>query len=150
MSLIASRSSAAAGRTWTRAGITPPSLFPTIGGMDRVELRGMSFQGRHGVRTAEREQPQEFKVDIELEADLAEAGRTDRLADTVDYTAVRAVAREVIEGEPRKLLESLALAIAQRVLALPRVESVSVRVAKRPASMQPIEAAAIRINRTRA
>jgi len=56
----------------------------------------------------------------------------------------------VIEGESRKLLESLALAIAQRVLALPRVESVSVRVAKRPASMQPIEAAAIRINRTRA
>jgi len=118
--------------------------------MDRIELRGMSFQGRHGVRTAERERPQEFKVDIEVEADLAEAGRTDRLADTVDYTAVRAAAREVIEGEPRKLLESLASAIAQRVLALPGVESVSVRVAKHPASMQPIEAAAIRINRTRA
>src|SRR2546421_12254219 len=126
------------------------SVFRTIGGMDRIELRGMSFQGRHGVRPAEREQPQEFRVDIELEADLAEAGRTDRLADTVDYTAVRAAARAVIEGEPRKLLESLASAIAERVLALPRVESVSVRVAKHPASMQPIEAAAIRINRTRA
>jgi len=101
----------------------------------------MSFQGRHGVRPAEREQPQDFKVDIEVEADLAAAGRTDRLADTVDYTAVRAAAREVI---------ALASAIAEKVLALPRVESVSVRVAKRPASMQPIEAAAVRINRTRA
>jgi len=110
----------------------------------------MSFHGRHGVRPAEREQPQEFRVDIEVEADLAEAGRTDLLADTVDYTAVRAAAREVIEGESRKLLESLAAAIAQRVLGLPRVESVSVRVAKHPASMQPIEAAAVRINRTRA
>ena len=110
----------------------------------------MSFQGRHGVRPAEREQPQDFKVDIEVEADLAAAGRTDRLADTVDYTAVRAAAREVIEGESRQLLESLASAIAEKVLALPRVESVSVRVAKRPASMQPIEAAAVRISRTRA
>src|SRR5438046_8870030 len=110
------------------------SVFRTIGGMDRIELRGMSFQGRHGVRPAEREQPQEFKVDSELEADLAEAGRTDRLADTVDYTAVRAVAREVIEGEARKLLESLALAIAQQVLALPRVEPVAHRVANRPAT----------------
>jgi dihydroneopterin aldolase len=118
--------------------------------MDRIELRGMSFQGRHGVRPAERDQPQEFKVDIEVDADLAAAGRTDLLADTVDYTALRAAAREVIEGEPRKLLESLASAIAQRVLALPRVASVSVRVAKRPASMQPIESAAVRINRTRA
>ena len=118
--------------------------------MDRIELRGMSFQGRHGVRPAEREQPQEFMVDIEVEADLAQAGQTDLLADTVDYTAVRAAAREVIEGESRKLLESLASAMAQKVLALPGVESVSVRVAKRPASMQPIEAAAVRINRTRA
>jgi len=110
----------------------------------------MSFQGRHGVRPAEREQAQEFRVDIEVEADLAEAGRTDRLADTVDYTAVRAAARDVIEGESMKLLESLASAIAGRVIAMPRVESVSVRVAKRPPSMQPIEAAAVRINRTRA
>jgi len=117
--------------------------------MDRIELRGMSFHGRHGVRDAEREQPQEFKVDVTIDADLTEAGRTDKLVDTIDYTKVRAAAREVIEGESRKLLESLAGAIAERVLAMPRVEAVSVRVAKRPASMQPIEAAAVRINRTR-
>src|SRR2546430_10474781 len=124
------------------------SVFRTIGGMDRIELRGMSFQGRHGVRPAEREQPQEFRVDIEVEADLAEAGRTDRLADTVDYTAGRAAARDVIEGESMKRLASLAAAIAGRVIAMPRVESVSVRLAQRPPSMQPIEAAAVRINRT--
>lgn len=118
--------------------------------MDRIELRGMAFQGRHGVRPAEREQPQEFKVDIEVEADLAEAGRTDRLADTVDYTQVRAAAKSVIEGPPAKLLETLAGGIAERVLQMPGVASVSVRVAKRPASMQPIEAAAVHIKRTRA
>lgn len=117
--------------------------------MDRIELRGMSFHGRHGVRDAERDQPQEFKVDIKINADLAEAGRSDRLADTIDYTQVRAAARDVIEGESKKLLESLATAIAERILRMPRVEAVSVRVAKRPASMQPIEAAAVRINRTR-
>jgi dihydroneopterin aldolase len=110
----------------------------------------MSFQGRHGVRDEERRQPQEFKVDIKIDADLRDAGRTDKLADTIDYTQLRAAAREVIEGESKKLLESLAGAIAERILAMPRVEAVSVRVAKRPASMQPIEAAAVRINRTRA
>jgi len=109
----------------------------------------MSFQGRHGVRPAERSQPQEFKVDVEIDADLEEAGRTDRLADTVDYTQARKAAQEVIEGESMKLLESLAAAIAQRVLELPRVGAVSVRVAKRPASMAPIEAAAVRLKRTR-
>ena len=118
--------------------------------MDRIELRGMSFHGRHGVRDAERENAQEFKVDIEVDADLSDAGRTDRLADTVDYTKVRAAAKEVIEGRSMQLLESLARAIAERVLQLPRVEGVSVRVAKQPPSMQPIDAAAAHIRRTRA
>jgi 7,8-dihydroneopterin aldolase/epimerase/oxygenase len=118
--------------------------------MDRIELRGMSFQGRHGARPAEREQPQEFRVDLEIEADLSAAGASDRLADTVDYTQARAAAKEVIEGPPKALLESLAAAIAQRVLALPHIQAVSVRVVKRPAGMQPIDGAAVFIKRTRA
>lgn len=118
--------------------------------MDRIELRGMSFQGKHGVRPAEREKAQEFRVDVEVETETAQAGRTDRLADTVDYTRLRSIAREVIEGPPRKLLESLAAEIAKRSLEVAHVQSVSVRVAKRPASMLPIESAAVRINRTRA
>lgn len=118
--------------------------------MDRIELRGMSFYGHHGVRQAERDQTQEFRVDIEVEADLRSAGQSDRLADTVDYTRVRDAVRDVIEGPSRQLLESLAGAIAERVLTMPHVESVSVRIAKRPASMQPLDAAAVQIKRTRA
>jgi dihydroneopterin aldolase len=118
--------------------------------MDRIELHGMSFQGRHGVRPAERVQPQEFKVDIEVEADLAEASRSDHLADTIDYTKLRTIARSVIEGPAANLLEALAGRIADEVLQTPRVVSVSVRVTKFPASMRPIEGAAVRINRTRA
>ena len=118
--------------------------------MDRIQLEGMSFQGRHGVREAERANPQEFMVDIEVECDLADAGRSDKLADTVDYTKLRAIAKAVIEGEPAQLIESLASRMADQVLQLPRVEAVGVRIAKRPASMQPIDSAAVRINRTRA
>ena len=56
----------------------------------------------------------------------------------------------MIEGESKKLLESLAGEIAERILELQHVQTVLVRIAKRPASMQPIEAAAVRIYRTRA
>ena len=110
----------------------------------------MTFQGRHGVRPAEREQPQDFQVDIEVEADLSRPGASDALEDTVDYSRLRAIAREVIEGPSRRLLEALATAIAKRALEITRVESVAVRVAKRPAGMQPIDSAAVRIYRTRA
>jgi len=118
--------------------------------MDRILLEGMSFQGRHGVRPAERERPQEFKVDVEVDCDLSEAGKSDRIEDTLDYRQVRAIVKQVMEGESQKLLETLAARIADQVLQLQRVGGVSVRISKRPESMQPIAAAAVRINRTRA
>jgi 7,8-dihydroneopterin aldolase/epimerase/oxygenase len=118
--------------------------------VDRIVLEGMVFNGRHGVHPAEREHAQEFRVDIELEADLSAAGRTDRLEDTVDYSRVRAIAKSIIEGESVKLLETLAARLAEGVLAVPNVETVTVRVAKRPASMAPIESAAVHMTRTRA
>jgi dihydroneopterin aldolase len=110
----------------------------------------MSFQGRHGARVSERERPQEFKVDLEVDCDLSKAGRTDQLDDTIDYTKLRAIAKDVVEGESVHLLEALAARIADRVLDVPNVVAVSVRIAKWPASMLPIEAAAVHINRTRA
>lgn len=89
-------------------------------------------------------------MDIEVEADLSRAGRSDRLEDTIDYTQLRVIAKETIEGESVKLLETLASRIADRTLALPKVEAVTVRVAKRPPSMAPIDGAAVHISRTRA
>lgn len=118
--------------------------------MDRIELEGMVFSGRHGVRPAERAEPQEFKVDVQVDADLSDAGRSDRVEDTVDYRPIYAIARSVVEGESAKLLETLAQRIAERVLELDRVATVWVRVAKRPQSMRPIDSAAVKIKRTRA
>ena len=117
--------------------------------MDKIELQGMVFSGRHGVRPAEREHAQEFRVDVELDSDLVQAGRSDRVEDTVDYRRVRAIAKEVVEGESVQLIETLASRIAERVLDLDRVVAVSVRIAKRPESMRPIEAAAVQIRRAR-
>src|SRR6266851_2341551 len=156
MSLTLPRSSSAAGRTMTLALLT--CMHPVYSGrsgrencrMDRIVLEGMSFSGRHGVRPAEREHAQDFEVDIDMEADLAVPGSTDRIEDTVDYRAAHAIAKQTIEGESVKLLETLAARIADRVLTLPGVTAVSVRVAKRPASMVPIESAAVHIRRTRA
>ena len=110
----------------------------------------MSFQGRHGARAGEKEQAQEFKVDLEIECDTEKAAASDRLADTVDYTELRSIVREIVEGPSLNLLESLASRIAERTLEVRGVASVSVRVAKRPSRMQPIDSAAVHIKRTRA
>jgi dihydroneopterin aldolase len=95
-------------------------------------MEGMAFFGRHGVFPAERELGARFTVDVELEADLRAAGRSDRLEDTIDYSRAYDLVREVVEGEPCHLLEAVAERISQRLLSLPRVERATVRVHKKP------------------
>ncbi|HVD01134.1 MAG TPA: dihydroneopterin aldolase [Candidatus Dormibacteraeota bacterium] len=100
--------------------------------MDRILMEGMGFFGRHGVFPAERELGARFSVDVLLEGDLRAPGRSDRLEETIDYARAYEVVREVVEGEPRHLLEAVAESVAGRLLALPRVERVTVRVHKKP------------------
>jgi 7,8-dihydroneopterin aldolase/epimerase/oxygenase len=121
----------------------------TISAVDRIRLEGMVFSGRHGFSDAERARSQRFTVDIEVETSVKRAGRSDRIADTVDYRTLRGIAKEVITGESAHLIEALAERIARRALDVSGVKAVSVRVAKQPASMRPIAAAAVQIRRTR-
>lgn len=98
---------------------------------DRIYLHEMVFEGRHGVTEEERAHPQQIEVDLDLLLDLARAGRSDDLADTVDYADVFVVCRDIVERRSFHLLEGIAEAIAGAVLAgFPRVESISVRVKK--------------------
>lgn len=84
---------------------------------DRIVLAGMRFQGRHGVEEEERAQTQPFEVDVEISLDLRAAGRADDLGKTVDYRDVFEICRSVVEGPSRLLIEALAEAIAEQVLA---------------------------------
>jgi dihydroneopterin aldolase len=117
---------------------------------DRILIAGMRFFGYHGALAAERERGQEFVVDVEVEADLRAAGRSDDLADTVDYRPIYAAAREVVEGPARQLLEAVAEEIAARVLRLDGVQAVTVRVRKPAVRLPgPLDHAAVEITRRR-
>jgi dihydroneopterin aldolase len=98
---------------------------------DRIVLHAMAFEGRHGALPGEKAEPQPFEVDVEMAIDLAPAGRADDLALTVDYGAVHALARRIVETTSRDLVEAIAEEIAAAVLAgWPAVEAVVVRVRK--------------------
>ena len=97
---------------------------------DRIVLHDMRFLGHHGVEEAERRDAQPFGVDVEIMRDLEPAGRTDDLARTVDYGAVFAVCRDIVEGGSFRLIEALAEAIAEAILGSFPVAEVVVRVRK--------------------
>ena len=97
---------------------------------DRITLSGVRGRGFHGVFEHERREGQDFVVDVELVADLAPAGNSDDLADTVDYGRVGAAVLARIEGEPVDLVERLAQLVAQDALDHPQVDEVTVTVHK--------------------
>jgi dihydroneopterin aldolase len=98
---------------------------------DRILLESMVFHGRHGTLPAERELGQPFVVDVELRLNLRPAGLSDDLAQTVDYGEVHRRAREIVEGSPVNLTETVAERIAAAVLEdHPLVDAVRVKVAK--------------------
>ena len=103
---------------------------------DRIELRGLTFHGRHGVFEHERAAGQEFVVDITVWIDLADAAASDDLADTYDYAALARLAADVVGGPPRNLIETVGGEIADQVMEDPRVHAVEVAVHK-PAAPIP-------------
>ena len=97
---------------------------------DRITLSAMRFEGHHGVSDEERLLPQLIEVDLEVEADLAAAGRSDDVADTIDYGPLVALCAGVVERGSYRLLESIAATIAERVLESTPALATTVRVRK--------------------
>jgi 7,8-dihydroneopterin aldolase/epimerase/oxygenase len=119
---------------------------------DKILLEGMVFFGRHGTLPAERELGQPFVVDVELRLDLRPAGLSDDLTQTVDYGEVHNQVKEIVEGPPVNLTETLAERIAATVLEEhPPVEGVRVKVAKPHVSLGDtvLEGSAVEILRRR-
>jgi 7,8-dihydroneopterin aldolase/epimerase/oxygenase len=103
---------------------------------DRIELRGLTVHGRHGVYEHERVSGQDFVVDITVWIDLADAATSDELADTYDYDALARLAAGIVAGPPRNLIETVGGEIADRVMDDGRVHAVEVVVHKPQAPIQ--------------
>jgi len=118
---------------------------------DVIELRGLRVAGIVGVLAHERTQAQPLDLDLDVVADLAAAGATDDLADTVDYGALCALAEEVVATTTYALLEALAEHVAATLLgADARIRAVTVSVRKlRPPVAQQLATSGVRITRSR-
>ena len=93
-----------------------------------VEVEGLELQGHHGASAEERERGQRFLFDLRLE--VSDAALSDRLEDAVDYRDVARCVKAVSDGRRFALLEALAAAVADAILAEFPVDAVRVRARK--------------------
>ncbi|MGC9670319.1 dihydroneopterin aldolase [Planosporangium sp. 12N6] len=97
---------------------------------DLISLTGLRVRGRHGVYDFERDQGQDFVVDVVLELDLAPAAASDDVGDTVHYGELAERLAAIVEGEPVNLIETLADRLAAVCLRDDRVSAATVTVHK--------------------
>ena len=115
---------------------------------DKLELCGLEVACVIGDRPEERQREQTLTVDVSLACDLAAAGASDALCDTVDYAALAAAIRTVLRQARCHMIEGGAACVARVCLADPRVTEVRVRVAK-SGSVPGLREAAVEIVRGR-
>lgn len=117
---------------------------------DQLELRGLRVMVRCGVLDQEIDQPQPVEIDLDVLADLSEAGRTDELAATLDYGDLTDRLVQRATAQQFGLLERLAQVLCDEVLLDPRVQSVRVAVRKlRPPVPHDLATSGVRLTRTR-
>jgi dihydroneopterin aldolase len=98
---------------------------------DSIFVSGLALHAYHGVMPHEAKVGQSFTLDLVVDIDLADAGRSDKVADTASYDRIVAVAAQAFCAKRYRLVEAAAGAVADAVLAqFPRANSVRVTVHK--------------------
>lgn len=114
--------------------------------MDTIHIRDLRLRTTIGVAEWERKARQDLIINVAMHCDQRKAGQSDELADTVDYKAIRDDLVAFVEASEFQLLEALAQAIADHVLAAPGVEAVDITIDK-PGALRFADSVAVSIHR---
>ncbi|MHB1173147.1 MAG: dihydroneopterin aldolase [Lacisediminihabitans sp.] len=118
---------------------------------DELTLTGLRAFGFHGVFDEERATGQDFVVDVTVWLDLAVAGASDELDQTIHYGVLAEEIVAAVERDPVDLIETVAGRIAAVVLAHKPARSVRVTVHKPSAPITvPFMDVSVTITRSRA
>jgi len=103
-----------------------------------------------GVLEEEQARRQPFELNVEVAVDLAQAGQSDDLNDTINYGLLGDQIEELVEGSRFSLLEYFAQQVADLCLGFDKATEVTVEILKlRPPMAQDLAASGVRITRTR-
>ena len=115
---------------------------------DTILLEGLRVECIVGDLPHERTFPQELFLDMALTCDLAPAGASDQLADTVNYVAVIDAVRQTLIAAKCQMIERAAQVAVEAAFAVD-VRVLAVEVTVRKPHALPGVVAGVRIHRQR-
>ena len=114
--------------------------------MDRILIKDLFTRCLIGVNAEERRDKQDIIINIILWVDLRQAGASDSLEDTIDYSALKKAIVAMADQSAYYLVEALAERIAVLCLADPRVRRAQVTVEK-PTALRFARSVGVEITR---
>lgn len=116
----------------------------------KIRLEGIRFRARHGASRAERDLPQDFVVNLEVELPAAALPKADARARVFDYDGLAALVVSEGTRASYKLLETIGDRILTRVLADTPAIVATVQVKKfGPPTTVSVDSVAIELSRRR-
>lgn len=103
-------------------------MFETT--LDKIHIQHLVVRCIVGIQEWEQKTHQEVSISVTLHTDLAAAGRSDSIDDTVDYKSLKKRIMAHVEEGRFALIEKVAQDVADICLAHPRVKKVDVLVDK--------------------
>lgn len=118
---------------------------------DRIFIRNLAVFAHHGVNEEETRLGQRFFFDVDCHLNVREVARHDDYSQAVCYGAVCKTVKDIAEGEPLALLETLADRAARAILAqYPELQTVRVEVRKPSAPIPAVlDYVGVEVTRTR-
>ncbi|NJN64666.1 MAG: dihydroneopterin aldolase [Acidobacteria bacterium] len=95
-----------------------------------VKVSGIRFHAFHGLTKLERQIGVRYRIDVEMDTDIATPARTDEIADAIDYRGVHELVVRIGRGNSFRLIETLVARIAHELLAAYPASRVRVSVDK--------------------
>ena len=114
--------------------------------MDIIHIRHLRLRCIAGILPHERQRKRTVVVTLRLKCDLRKAGRTDSIADTVDYRDVQRRVEGCVAESQDGLIERLAQRIADAALSVQGVKEVTV-VLDKPKALPRCDSVAVEITR---
>jgi len=115
---------------------------------DKIVIKDLLLRAIIGTEGDERVNRQDVLINLTLDTDTRPAGRSDDIADAVNYRTITKQVIELVENSQFFLVEKMAEEIAQLCLADERVERVQVTVEK-PTALRFASSVGISIQRSR-
>ena len=116
--------------------------------MDTIFISELKVKTKLGVPAWERMLAQTIILEIDIGYDLSKAGKSDAIADTIDYGAVVARIHATLQEHSFQLVEALAENVCQLILKEFGALNVKVKVAK-PAILPGLKALGVKIERSK-